>query len=88
MSTITGLLSVWWNVINGFLCRLRALGFQLTRKVIPWLDWQEVLTNQSQYPTNIPSILKPLSNDITSASVQLCDTDICFLHAHDIFTNA
>ena len=33
MSTITGLLSAWWNVITGFLCRWGGLGFQLARKV-------------------------------------------------------
>ena len=34
-STIAGLLSVWWNVLNGFLCRLGLLGFQQTRRVTP-----------------------------------------------------
>ena len=62
MSTITGLLGVWWNVINGFLCGLGGLGFELTPKGQPLLCWQEVLTSQSQYPTTVnasnPSILK------------------------------
>ena len=34
-----------------------------------------------------PSSLKPVSNDITSASVLLVDTAVCFLHAHEIGTN-
>ena len=30
-----------------------------------------------------PSILRPMSNDITSASVLLYDTAVCFLHVHE-----
>ena len=46
-STITGLLSVWWNVINGFLSRSGGFfGLLLTRKINhPLLDWQLVLTS-------------------------------------------
>ena len=52
-------------------------------------DWQEVLTRQSQYPNvnaGNPSILKPVSNDFTSASLLLCDTAVCFLRAHEVGT--
>ena len=31
-----------------------------------------------------PSSLKPVSNDVASASVLLCDTAVCFSHAHQI----
>ena len=33
-----------------------------------------------------PSILKPVSNDITSASAVLCDTAVCLSHAHEMGT--
>ena len=53
------------------------------------LGGQGVLRCQSQYPSvraGNPSILRPASKDITSASVLLCDTAVCFLHVHEIGT--
>ena len=35
----------------------------------------------------IPSMRKPASREITSASVELCETDICFLHIQLIGTS-
>ena len=37
--------------------------------------------------TSNPSMLRPVFNDIPSASVRLFDTAVCALHAHEIFTN-
>ena len=34
-----------------------------------------------------PSIRSPASNEITSDSVELCETEVCFLHIHLIGTN-
>ena len=90
MSTITGLLSVWCNVINVFLCRLGGLVISISADAHSLLDQHEVQTRQSQYPTTLtqenPSNLKPVSNDLTSASALLCDTAVCFLHAFDLGT--
>ena len=64
----------------------------MTRKVFSSLEWQEILKRQSQNPTMltqvIPSILETVSDDITSASVLLCDTAVCLLHVHEIGTHA
>ena len=55
------------------------------------LDWQEVFDASSTMCHNVvegdPSILKPVSHGITFASVLLCDTAVCFLHAHEIGTH-
>ena len=71
MSTITGLLGFWWNVINGFLCGLGGLGFELTPKGQPLLCWQEVLTSQSQYPTLSTQVILPFSHQCPMISPQL-----------------
>ena len=85
MSTITGILRVWWNVINGFLCRLGGMGFKLGAKGHPLLAWQEVLTRQSHCPTKF-TLPKLVSSDIISACMLLCVTAVCSLHAREVAT--
>ena len=82
-STITGLSRVSWNAVSELLSRVGSLGFQLTRRVSAQLTLKTSHIANASNPSN----LKPVSNDITSASVLLCDTAVCFSHTHDIGTN-
>ena len=59
-----------------------------------WLCWLGLVENeilQSPSPqrsrAGIPSMREPASREITSASVELCDTDVCFLHIQLVGTN-
>ena len=43
---------------------------------------------ESQRPrAGIPSMRKPASREITSAFVELCETEVCFLHIQLVGTN-
>ena len=59
-STMTGVLSVWWNVINGFPTRLGGLGFPLTRRVTHCHSSNA--TRQSQHPTTLTQVIRPFPN--------------------------
>ena len=68
----------WREGSHGFLCSLAGLGFESVRGV-PLLDSHEVPTRQSQDPTMLVQV--------TSASVLLCDTAVCLLHAREMGAN-
>ena len=54
---------------------------QIDAKGLSFIDRQEVSTRQSQKSqinASYSSMLRPVSTDITSASVLLCDTAVCF----------
>ena len=62
------------------------------RTYLSFCSWFEfecmTLISKSQGSrTGIPSIRKPVSTEIISASVELCDTHVCFLHIQLIGTN-
>ena len=59
-----------------------------------WFCWFGLVRNeilQSPNPKDrereIQSMRKPVSREITSASVELCETEVCFLHIQLIGTN-
>ena len=70
--------SVWWNVINLGQIEIGVRGWNLffhvwlsvCRQVSPWLS----------STAGIPPMRRPASSEMTSASVELCETEICFLH--------
>ena len=74
MSTICGLVSIWWNEINGFLCSLGGSGFPLARNFSHTvLDKHDALTRQPQYPTTLTQEILPFSNKCPMMSPQpLC----------------
>ena len=45
------------------------------------------ITTSHESITSTPSMRKPASNEIISDSVELCDTDVCFLHIQLMGTN-
>ena len=45
------------------------------------------LTKSQRSRAGIPSMRKPASREITSASVELCETEVCFLHIQLVGTN-
>ena len=69
------------------------------RQVSPWLSyifgvvelvWRRMEHFFDQIPRSragIPPMLKPATREITSASVELCETEVCFLHIQLIGTN-
>ena len=71
----------------------------ICRQVSPWLsyifgfvgffgeEWNTSITKSQRSRAGIPSMRKPVSREITSASVELCETEICFLHIQLIGTN-
>ena len=44
-------------------------------------------TESQRSRAGIPSLRKPASREMTSASVELCETEVCFLHIQLIGTN-
>ena len=44
------------------------------------------ITRSQRSSAGIPSMRRPASNEITSGSVELCDTEVCFLHIQLIET--
>ena len=54
-----------------------------------WLgeEWKTSITKSQRSRAGIPSMGKPVSREIISASVELCETDVCFLHIQLIGTN-
>ena len=51
-------------------------------------EWNTSITKSQRSSAGIPSMLKPASREIMSASVELCETDVCFLHIQPVGTNA
>ena len=49
-------------------CMVLGFGFCVEAKGLPLLDWQEVLTRQSQYPTTLTQV-SPSIKEIISVSV-------------------
>ena len=43
-------------------------------------EWNTSITKSQRSRAGIPSMRKPASRKITSASVELCETEVCFLH--------
>ena len=70
--------------------RLLRLGMSIGAKGRPLPDWPGGSNTSVTVSRNVaasnPSTLKPVSSDITSASALLCDTAVCFSHAHEIGT--
>ena len=50
-------------------------------------EWDTSITKSKRVRAGIPSMRKPASREIVSASVQLWETDVCFLHIQLIGTN-
>ena len=50
-------------------------------------EWNTSITKSQRSSAGIPSMRKPASREITSASVELCETEVCFLHIQLIGTN-
>ena len=50
-------------------------------------EWNNSITESQRSSGGIPSVRKPASREIISASVELCETDVCFLHIQLIGTN-
>ena len=46
-----------------------------------------IITKSQRVRAGIPSMRKPASREINSASVELCETEICFLHIQLLGTN-
>ena len=51
------------------------------------LPLRTVTIRSHKSSANIPSILKPASKEMISDSVELCETEVCFLHIQLIGTN-
>ena len=50
-------------------------------------EWNTSITMYQRSSAGIPSIRKPASREITSASVELCETEVCFLYIQLFGTN-
>ena len=50
-------------------------------------EWNIPITKSQRVRAGIPSMRKPASREIISASVELCETEVCFLHIQLIGTN-
>ena len=50
-------------------------------------EWSTSITKSQRVRAGIPSIRKPASREMISASVKLCETEACFLHIQRIGTN-
>ena len=75
-------LSVMFNMCKEFLASLNPLLFPNSwSDDFLWFDeWNASITTSHKSRAGIPSTRKPASNEIISDSVELCDTDVCFLH--------
>ena len=50
-------------------------------------EWNTFITKSQRSRAGIPSMRKPASREIISASVELCETEVCFLHIQLTGTN-
>ena len=89
-----------WNVIDFGQIEIGVRGWNLfslvwlrnCRQVSLWLSYIFgfvcfVLTKSKRSSAGIPSMRKPASREITSASVEPCESEVCFLHIQLIGTN-
>ena len=81
-----------WNLGLGCACLMgcHATGFPVLYPWISLLGWGKngtlLITKTQRSRAGIPSIRKPASREIISASVELCETDVCFLHVQLVGT--
>ena len=50
-------------------------------------EWNTSMTKSQGVRPGIPSMRKPASREMISASVELCETEVCFLHVQLLGTN-
>ena len=50
-------------------------------------EWNASITKSQRSRAGIPSMRKPASREISSPSVEMCDTEVCFSHIQLIGTN-
>ena len=50
------------HAVSGVLSGFQSAGMELTRRSTPSLDWQKILTRQSQDPTTLTEVILPLSD--------------------------
>ena len=50
-------------------------------------EWNSSITKSQRSRAGIPSLRKPTSREINAASVELCETEVCFSHIQFIGTN-
>ena len=50
-------------------------------------EWNTPITKSQRWSAGIPSMRKPASREISSASVKLYEIDVCFLHIQLVGTN-
>ena len=100
-STGTRMLSIWWNVIN--VCRNDVGVLDWDGVMHVWLDncrrvstgpcvlfcteWNTWITKSHTVRARTPSMRKPASTEMISASVELCETDVGYLHIQLVDTN-
>ena len=50
-------------------------------------EWNTSITKSQRSRAEIPSMRKPASREISSASVELCEPEVCLLHIQLVGTN-
>ena len=68
---------VWLRVADRF-----SRGALASLVLLVWSgeEWNTSITKSQRSGAGIPSMRKPASREITSTSVELCETEVCFLH--------
>ena len=51
------------------------------------MEWNTSITKSQRVRAEIPSMREPASREITSASEELCETEVCFSHLQLVGTN-
>ena len=62
-------------------------GSLLGSSILFGTEWNTSITKPQRVRAGIPSMRKPASKEMISASVELCETEVCFLHIQLIGTN-
>ena len=90
MSVVTTLVCLHWMELckfgltarNGFLW-----SSSLGCSILFGTEWNILITKSQRVRAEIPTMRKPASREMISASVELCETEVCFLHIQLIGTN-
>ena len=83
------LVGIWLLMLSVVPCNKFPRNSARSLALSAWFDeeWNTSITNSQRSRAEVPSMRETASREITSASVELRETEVCFLHIQIMGTN-
>ena len=83
------LVGIWLRMLSVVLCNKFPCNSARSLALLAWFgeEWNTSITKSQRSRAGNPSMRKPASREIFSATVELCEVEVCFLHIQLIGTH-